>query len=252
MPVTSVQFGQATWGYVNGLVISNNSTTPNTKLNIASGTTTDSTLIYQMVSTSSITIDATTTGLNGLDTGTLAASTVYSVYLVADPVDLNTIGAMISTSATPLLPFGYSIYKLLGYAVTDASSHFLLGYWSGYRESATRSFTYDAPQATSVTAGNSTTYALVNLVTLVPNVANTPVSVAFAFTPGAASRTLSLQGALSTGDAVTITGQVTSVVVSNNTQVLAQLSTAAPKISYKVSNAGDAVALKVAGYSWSV
>lgn len=253
MPVTSVQFGQTDWSYVNGLVISNHATTPNTKLSIASGSTLDSTGVYQMVASSALTIDATTTGLNGLDTGSLAASKVYAVFLVADPVTQQSIGAMISLSYTaPLLPFGYSVFKLIGYVVTDSSSHFLAGYWSGNNSAAGRQFTFDAPIATSITAGNATSYTVVDLSTFVPLVANTPVSVAYAFTPGAASRTLSLNGALSTGDAVTITGQVTSVVVSGNAQVLAQISSSKPEIAYKVSNSGDAVALKVAGYSWSV
>lgn len=251
MPVTSIQFGQQPWYYANGLKLSNNVATPNTKLDVATGSIMNSTGVYQMISTSALTINAAANGLNGLDTGSLAASTLYYVYLIADPVDQNTMGAMISASATPLMPFGYSAYALIGYVRTDASSHFLLGYWTA-GNSGTRTFYYDAPIATAVTAGNATSYTAISLATFVPIVENTPVSVAFAFTPGAASRTLNLTPGNATGNAVTITGQVTSVVVSDNVTVLARVTSSVPEIDYKVANSGDAVAVNVAGYTFFI
>lgn len=247
----SKQYGQQPFYYFNGLGISNNASTPNTKLDIAAGTCLDSTATYQLSSTATITINAATNGLNGLDTGSLAASTVYSVYLVADPVTQQATGAMISTSSTPLLPFGYSAYALIGYITTDASVHFLKGYWTG-SDGANRKFIYDAPQATAVTAGNATSYTAIDLSALVPNLNNFPVAINFAFTPGAASRQLKLQGAASTGDQIVITGQVTSVVVSDQVTVWAQTASSKPEIKYLVSNSGDAVAINVAGYDFSL
>ena len=46
--------------YVNGLGISNNATTPNTKLDVAAGTCLDSTGTFQMSLNASVTIDAST------------------------------------------------------------------------------------------------------------------------------------------------------------------------------------------------
>ena len=237
--------------YINDLQITNDATTPNTKLNIGTGQCRDSTDTYQMTNSASITINAATNGLNGLDTGTLAASKVYAVHLVSDPVTQQTTGAMISLSQTaPLMPFGYSAFRLIGYITTDSSVHFLPGFWSGTNSS--RLFFYDAPQATAITAGADTSYTLITLTTLVPTVNKTPVWIASALTPGAASRTLKMQPAGAVGDAITITGQVTSVVVSSNSLLLANLSSAVPKIAYKVSNSGDAAAINVAGYQFYV
>jgi hypothetical protein len=239
------------WQYANGLRISNNSTTPNTKLDIASGSILDSTGVYQLINDASITINAATNGLNGLDTGTFAASKVYAVYLVADPVTQQDIGAVISlaSSAVPLLPFGYSAYAKVGYIVSDASVHFLLGYWTAGNDSR-RSFVFDAPQATAVTAGNATSYTAVSLLAWVPPVEDTPVSIAYAFTPGAASRVLNITPGNATGNALTVTGQVTSVVVSANASIFARVTTAVPEVDYKVTNSGDAVAINVAGYDF--
>ena len=159
---------------------------------------------------------------------------------------------MLSLSYTaPVMPFGYSAFALIGYAVTDSSAHFLKGYWTA-GNSTSRLFMYDAPQATAITAGAATTYTAIDLSALVPTADNLPVWVSSAFTPGAASRTLKLQPTGATGDAVTITGQVTSVVVSSNSLVLAKLSSAVPKVSYIVSNAGDAAAINVAGYQFFI
>jgi hypothetical protein len=252
MPVSSVQYAQNVWKYANGLAISNNATTPNTKLDIATGSILDSTGVYQLNLTTAVTINAANTGLNGIDTGTFAASKVYAVHLVADPVTQQTAGAMISLSATaPTLPSGYGAFALIGYAITDASTHFLKGYWTA-GNSNNRLFMYDAPQATSITAGAATTYTAIDLSALVPNVDNLPVWIASAFTPGAASRVLNLTPAGATGDAIAITGQVVSVPVTSNSLVLAKQSSSLPKISYKVSNAGDAAAINVAGFQFFI
>jgi hypothetical protein len=249
---TYVQYGQYMEYYINGFGLSNDATTPNSILDIAAGSCMDSTGTFQLSSNVVIKVNSAVNGLNGLDTGTVAASTVYPVYLVWDPVSFQPTGAMISLSYTqPLMPFGYNSFLLIGYVVTDSSSHFLKGYWTA-GNGTMRSFFYDAPQATAVTAGAATTYTAVDLTKWVPNLNNTPIWIASAFTPGAASRTLKMQPVNATGDAIIITGQVTSVVVTSNSFLLAQVASAKPEINYVVSNAGDAAALNVAGYQWFV
>ena len=248
----------ATFGvyYANGLGISNDATTPNTLLDVATGSIMDSTQTYQIFTESPLVINAALNGLNGLDTGTFAAATVYAVYLVADPVALQATGAMISKSLTgPLMPFGYSAYALIGYATTAAgAAHFLPGYWSA-GNSSLRMFTFDAPLATAVTAGASTTYANVNLIHAVPNVANLPVSIYSVYTPAAAGNTLSLQAGNATGAQAVVTGQVATVPVVSISEVLAQpvtiTSVVSPVVNYKVI-ASDAVAVDVAGYTFFI
>lgn len=253
MPVFSIQFGQVPWNYANGLAISNDATTPNTKLDVAVGSILDSTGVYQMQLTTGVTIDTSTVGLNGIDTGVLLASKVYAVYLVGDPVSGQATGAMVSLSfTTPYLPFNYSTFKLIGYAITDASVHFLKGYWTG-GNSTSRLFMYDAPQATAVTAGAATTATGIALTTLVPAVNNLPVWLYTDMTPSAASRVLSLTPGNATGIAVKITGQVGTVHVTANSQVLSQLVAGVPTVNYLWSaGGGDAVAINVAGFQFFI
>lgn len=199
-----------------------------------------------------VTLNAAINGINGLDTGTFAANKVYSVYAIGDSTYNNIPGTIVSlaSNTVPALPFGYDSYRLIGYAVTDSSVHFLKGYIAG--NGNFRSFTFDAPQSTAITAGNATSYTGVALTTLVPPVDNTPVQIFSALTPGAAGRAVFLQGFNSTGDAIVNLGQVTAVVLNNVNTVLAQLNSGAPSIKYKVSNAGDAVNLKVSGFNYFI
>ena len=255
MPVTSVQFGQYPWHYANGLGISNDATTPHSILDVAVGDILDSTGTYQISLTAPVKVSSAFNGFGGLDTGTVADSTVYAVYLVGDPVDLNPTGLMLSKSLTgPLMPFGYSVWSLIGYATTDSSGYFLLGYWSA-GNSTTRTFTYDAFQATAVTGGSSATYANVKLNTLVPLVNNLPVQLYTVFYPGAASDTASLQCGNGTGDQTIITGQVEHVNVTTISTILAQnvtiTSVVYPVINYKVSGT-DTLAVDVAGYTFFI
>lgn len=234
--------------YFNGLKISNDPTTPNTKLNVAAGSCLDSTGTFQMVNPATIVINAASTGLNGIDTGVLVLSTVYAIYLVSDPVTQQATGAMISTSLTgPLMPFGYSAWALVGYIATDASVHFLPGYWSD-NDAPRRLFLFDAPQATAVTAGAATSYTGVALTKWVPAVNNILAVINTSFDPAAAGRILDMQGGASTGDQIIVSGQVASVVMTQQVNLLSQLVMGVPTVNYKVSNADSNVAVNVAGY----
>ena len=259
---SSISYGAYPVPYTNGLQIFNDATTPNTLLDIGSGVTLDSTSTFQMINNGTIVINSAVSGFNGLDTGAIAASKVYAVILISDPISLNPIGAMISLSSTaPLMPFGYSAFKVIGYVATDASKNFLLGYWTAGEGNCRRLFMYDAPQATAVTAGASTSYANVDLtkwVPLPPASGNRPVWIASNYAPNAAADTLKLQPGNATGDAVIITAAVvagTAHITSNSflmAQIVSLTGVPSPVINYKVSSGSDAVAINVAGYEWFI
>jgi len=255
IPMTYKQYGQVPFFYANGLGLSNDATTPNSKLDVAIGTIIDSTETYQMELLAPCVISSLSNGLNGLDTGAIAASKVYSVFLISDPVDANPTGAMISlangVTTFPLMPFGYSAFALIGFVTTDSSKNFLKGYWTNANCSC-RLFMYDAPQATAITAGAATSYTAIDLSTLVPAVNNTPVWIYSDLIPNAAGDAVFLQPGGATGDAIKVTGQVTTVHVTSNSLLMARLVTGLPEISYKVSAGTDAVAIDVAGYQFFI
>lgn len=252
--------------YINEMKITNDATTPNTKFNVSAGICRDSTNTFDInlgnfngqnnsgTANSSTTVNAAVNGINGLDTGSFAASKVYKVYVVGDAVSGNATGVMISLavpSTGPLMPFGYNVYRLIGYMFSDGSTHFLLGYNSGNNNA--RRFTYDAPRATSVTAGTSATYAAIDLSLLVPLVDNIIVRFKADWTANAAADTFNMQGGNSTGDAWTMIAPVaggTAHTVGFG-DVLSQLVAGVPTSNYKVSAVGG-VAINVASFNYYI
>lgn len=253
--------------YVNGLVVSNNATTPNTVLNVAAGQCRDSNNIIDMIlgdflgqgtgtPNSSTSLNTAVVGANGLDTGTLAASTMYAVYVIGDSSSKNPTAVILSANQSlPILPFGYDSYRKIAYWATDASVHFFSGYYSPSGINV-RTFYYDAPQATAITAGHATSYTNVNLIKWVPTINNNVVWIYTSYVPATAGNALSMQPGNGTGNAVVVTGQVATVAVTSNSKLLAQnvtiSSVISPVINYKESNASDAVAISVAGFETAI
>jgi len=269
---------------INGFLISNDAVTPNSIIDIGAGLCRDSTNTFDInlgnwygeiplispgtsiingfqtaqpgILPNTITyINSALRGIGGLDQGTIAASSLYYIHVIFDASNRLAPNALISLSRTaPLLPFGYSNFRWIGQMATDSSSHFLLG--NNYGNQNERLFFYDAPQATAVTAGTSTSAANVNLITLVPNINNLPVWIYSNFTPYAASDTLRLQPGNGTGYPSEIIGQVAAVHVLSKDLVMAQsvvISTiSSPVINYILSTGSAAVAIDVAGYQYSL
>lgn len=199
-----------------------------------------------------LTIDVSVVGANGIDAGSLAASKVYSVYVIADSSGEKSVAGLCSlaSNSTPTLPFGYDAYRLVGYAVTDSSVDFLDMYQMGKGHS--RKVLFDVIQGSSVTAGAATTYTAVDLSALVPPVSKAQALVEGVLTPGAAGRKAFFQSYDGTGAQAEIWGQVTSVLINAMHWIPLGLNSGAPSIKYKVSNAGDALDINVAGFAYEV
>lgn len=76
---------------------------------------------YTTVRSVSLTLDTTASGANGLDTGSLAGSTWYALYVISNG---STTAALMSTSATaPTLPAGYTYFTRVGWTRTDATAN---------------------------------------------------------------------------------------------------------------------------------
>ena len=70
-----------------------------------------------LITCSSATLNFATTGLNGLDAGSIASNTWYYIYAILNPTTLAT-GFLASTSASsPTLPSGFTKFRLLPLAV---------------------------------------------------------------------------------------------------------------------------------------
>lgn len=109
------------------LVIVNDNSSPNTKIGITAGSAilVDASGNAVKVTTISQSIDYTTNGAGGLDTGSLGNVTWYYNYLIWNPTTrtLSCIGSL--SSSAPTLPAGYTFKKRVGAVITDGSAHFM-------------------------------------------------------------------------------------------------------------------------------
>ena len=111
-------------GMIDGLILSNDGTTPNTKLDISAGVARDDTNAATISFASAKIIDCTTTGALGLDAGSLANSTWYHVFAIAKAD--GTMSALASTSvSSPTMPSGYIYKRRIGSFKTDGSAHII-------------------------------------------------------------------------------------------------------------------------------
>lgn len=131
---------------------------------------------------------STKVGLNGLDSGTIAANSIYAVYAIGSSSSIYTssndlaggpspnplgpvtvepepiaypVGVILSLNATaPILPAGYDMYRRIGWAATDSASGFVE--FLQYGNSDQRWY-YWQTGASVLAAGASTSYADVDL-----------------------------------------------------------------------------------------
>lgn len=263
---------------IQGLQLSNDATTPNTILDVAPGQCRDSTNsndIYlpatktvlggstlvqppftNLTVANPITVNTALSGAGGLDVGAIAANTMYHVYAIGSsvaqigagqPLSIYPGNAIISLSFTqPVLPFGYDMFRRIGTLVTDNSSHILAFTQTG--NGPVRKMLYAVPIQSGISAGTATTYTsiVLNTTPTVPPLATTVYLIA-QITPQAAGHELSLAPSSASSSAVygVLSGSVAAVV---QVGMVSCPCSATPQIYYKVTNAGDAADIIIAGF----
>lgn len=235
--------------YVNGMGVSRTGTTT---LSISAGQCYDSTLTYPIIVNTATTINGSVNGVNGLDAGTLANNTWYAVHAISDPSlkAFPNVGYLLSTSAVaPALPFGYGLFRRIGWALTNGSAQFLLFYASG--NGSSRLYQWDLPISV-LSAGVATTFAAVSLAAAMP-LQSTPVFLNAAYVPAVAGNAASIRPTgstvASTTSPILITGQVATVKVTPSMiQILPLLSVGNPSVDYQVV-ASDSLTLFVAAWT---
>ncbi|CEG60962.1 hypothetical protein [Legionella micdadei] len=203
-----------------------------------------------------ILINSEVNGANGLDTGSIAASTQYAIYLIGDSSGYNQVAGLLSltSNASPIMPQGYDSFRLLGFAKTDGSKHFV--YATSKPQNMVNALTYiNSPAITVLTGGTATSFTAIDLTTssAVPTTTlpNVICWLFVTFTPAAAGDTVQFRptGSSATGNLVTITGAAAGVAQTQYVQVIAGVGASKPEIDYAVTSGSDAVTVAVA--SWT-
>lgn len=109
--------------YVNGLLLSNSPLAPNTQLVLGAGQARDSSNVNDMLLSNDVALDGLHVGANGMDVAVLAPNGMYAVYLIGDSTENQPIAGLLSlaSNAQPFLPFGYDMFRLIGYVSTNAA-----------------------------------------------------------------------------------------------------------------------------------
>lgn len=152
------------YGYIKGVTLSNNASTPTTTIDVSAGSAADSANLYDLpiASTFSKILQssgafATGSGSNGLFTGARANSTWYHVFLIRKDSD-GTVDVGFDTSITAAnKPVGYSNYRRIGSVLTDGSGNIRPFYQAG------NMFLFKTPVtdlAAVVTSTTSTSYTI--------------------------------------------------------------------------------------------
>ena len=192
-----------------------------------------------------IVINGALVGANGVDQAVLVASSMYAVYIIGDSTNNHPTAGLLSLNVTkPNLPYGYDMYRRMGWVLTDSSAN-ILQFWQ-YGCDETRTYYYDVGISV-LSAGASGTFAPVNLSAAVPPIA-TEVLLNYTFT-GTATTDLAEflpYSSAATSGIVQISGGVTTAQVGM-VWVPCQLNSGVPEILYKVTGTAT-LTLLVAGF----
>lgn len=213
-------------------------------MTVASGKVRDANNVNDITLDSAATINTANNGLNGLDTGTIANSTQYAVYLIGDSTKYKATGAILSTDTdAPLYPLGYDMCRRIGFIYTDGSAQILPFQQTG--NSVDRAMWYDTPFQ-ELTNGQSATWADVDCGSSVPDQA-TLIYLLAAQTPSAAGRAVYVRrnGSSATNGSGRLSGDVNAVETWGELTVPCDSDAI---FEYKVDNASDSVDLYVKGY----
>jgi hypothetical protein len=201
-------------------------------------------------------INSAVNGVNGLDTGTIAASTQYAVYLIGDSRNYNPTAAVISltSSPAPTMPAGYDSNRLIGFIETDGSSHFVYATHKPQNIAGLLQY-YNSPAISVLSGGTATTFTAIDLTgssaiptTTLPNVI---VTLLVVFTPAAVGDVVQFRptGSSATSNIPTITGVTAGFAQTQYIQVIAGVGSSKPEIDYLVTSGSDAVTVSVAAWA---
>ncbi|NDK54036.1 hypothetical protein [Rhizobium laguerreae] len=193
----------AVGSFIDGLLLSNNSGSPNTHVDFAAGSVRSGSSFVSNAASITKRINGTWavgTGNGALDTGAVAANATYFAYALRKTSD-GSFDVVLSTSATiggvtTTLLTGYTIVKCIGVVLTDASS--LIRQFIMYPRDE---YTFVTPAKDAVNVAISTTSTLLALT--VPNGVKIKAKLRFEFTSSATTNAALLsdpaQGPLTSG-----------------------------------------------------
>lgn len=203
--------------------------------------------------TNPLVLNSAINGIGGLDTGTVAANTLYWVFVIADWQGFNLPALMMSTSPTaPIMPFGYGTRRRLGRVLTDGSAHFLPFIAAGHGNTKFIQMTSLLPV---LSGGTSATFAAVNLLIGIPGTSvnlAAPVYLEALYTPTGTASVASIRPTGSATASLSCPVELKSNVAAVSikfpmVKVLPGINSGNLSIDYLVTG-GDALTLSLSAF----
>jgi hypothetical protein len=171
----------SSYGYIGGLIASNNGTDANNDIDISAGECIDSTNASILVGTAMTKqLDAAWaagTNAGGLDTGTKAVSTEYYIHAILKDAD-STVDYLLSTSRTaPTMPTGYTLFRNIGWCKTDGSGN-ILGFIAEEISGGGLNYQWKVPTQDFSLANTLTTTARTDALNVISGVKVKPITMA--------------------------------------------------------------------------
>ena len=196
-------------------------------------------------------VNTAVVGANGLDSGTLAASSFYTVWLIADSRNNNPVAGIMSlySNAFPLLPTGYDSYRLIGFIQTSSGT----ALEDPLNTSSSKSY-YLQPAVSVLSGGNATTFTAIDCSGALSDNLFSMAFLVVTFIPAAVGDTVQLRPTTSTATAglLTIPGYAAGIAQTNYVQTLVGISSSKAEIDYKVTSSSDSVSISVYGFTYTL
>lgn len=221
-------------------------------LQVNAGAARNSSNVNDIVLDSAVDIDRNASGAGGLDTGTIAESSTYAVYIIGDSTGYQETAGMLSLDAEqPLLPYNYDMYRRIGWVLTDGSADLEHMYYSG--DGTARDVWYK--DGVSVIAGaSSDSWARESIAAGVPAIGADLVVKFYAsihLIPNTAGNRMEFRlfGSAATSTEFAIAGDAAAIDTAHMATMPCLLnSSSVAEVEYQVSNAADVGGLWVLGF----
>jgi hypothetical protein len=158
-------------GYIDGLHVANDGVAPDDVVTIDPGAALSDDGSFPIAVPATLSPSIIVSGLDGLDTGTVAADTWYAVWVIADTAGVEPVGSLISLSFTEAgltFPAGYDVARRVGAVRTDGSADIQI--FTQPKSEGRSRWTYWREAVQIQTSGSATSFTAtaVSAVTRVP------------------------------------------------------------------------------------
>lgn len=246
--VARSQTAVKTTGLIDRLTLEQNATNPAYQIDISEGVCRNDDDDGDIESTSTVTVDITASGANGLDTGSEALNTWYFVWLIYNPVSDTVAGLFSLSSSSPTMPSGYTKKRRLGYVYNKGNGNFVDFVQLNYGRVRRYYFDADVANLAVLTNGNATSWTDVNCSTYCPTVCISAILL-IAFESGTGGSGTDVLFMRPDGWSTDGTWRFNSSYVSTNkaTTPHVEIIILNQRFEYKVSNTANRASISVIG-----